>query len=69
MDRKYYLFGKESNRPTPGAREPGRERAAHAPGRLQVGGRQPDARSGKLAGTPVLSAEFEVKGKATELPP
>jgi beta-glucosidase len=36
--------------------------------RLHVGGRQPDARSAVLAGTPVLQAEFEVQGKPVELP-
>lgn len=40
------------------------------PGRflLCVGGRQPDARSATLAGTAVLSDEFEVRGKRQELP-
>jgi beta-glucosidase len=36
--------------------------------RLHVGGRQPDARSATLAGTPVLQAEFEVRGRPLELP-
>lgn len=36
--------------------------------RLHVGGRQPDGRSAELAGTPVLSAEFEVTGSSLPLP-
>jgi beta-glucosidase len=36
--------------------------------RLCIGGRQPDARSEALAGTAVLSAEFEVSGKRQQLP-
>lgn len=35
--------------------------------RLHVGGRQPDARSAELAATPLLQAEFEVRGKSLEL--
>jgi beta-glucosidase len=40
------------------------------PGRFLVcvGGRQPDARSATLAGTAVLSQEFEVSGTRRELP-
>jgi beta-glucosidase len=36
--------------------------------RLHVGGRQPDDRSAELAGTPVLSVDFEVTGSPTALP-
>ena len=36
--------------------------------RLQVGGRQPDARSQALCKTPVLGAEFEVTGPRRVLP-
>jgi beta-glucosidase len=35
--------------------------------RLHVGGRQPDARSAALAGTPVVTAEFETRGVPVEL--
>jgi beta-glucosidase len=48
------------------------ERGRHVvePGRfrLHVGGRQPDPRSAALAGTVVLQAEFEARGKPVELP-
>jgi beta-glucosidase len=48
------------------------ERGRHVvePGRfrLHVGGRQPDRRSAALAGTPVVTAEFEARGKPVELP-
>jgi beta-glucosidase len=47
------------------------ERGRHVvePGRFQlhIGGRQPDARSAVLAGTPVVTVEFEAKGKPVEL--
>ena len=47
------------------------ERGRHVvePGRfrLHIGGRQPDARSAALAGTPVVTVEFEAKGKPVEL--
>jgi len=36
--------------------------------RLHAGGRQPDGRSAELAGTRVLSADFEVTGKPVTLP-
>jgi len=35
--------------------------------RVTVGGRQPDRRSEELAGTAVLTAEFEVTGERIEL--
>ena len=47
------------------------ERGRHVvePGRfrLHIGGRQPDPRSAALAGTPVVTVEFEAKGKPVEL--
>ena len=47
------------------------ERGRHVvePGRFQlhIGGRQPDARSAALAGTPVVTVEFEAKGQPVEL--
>ena len=47
----------------------GRGRHVVEPGRFQlhIGGRQPDARSAALAGTPVVTVEFEAKGKPVEL--
>ena len=47
----------------------GRGRHVVEPGRfrLHVGGRQPDARSAALAGTPVVTAEFEATGNPVEL--
>jgi len=57
QDRLMSLVNEEGER----ALEPGRLR-------LSVGGRQPDRRSEELAGTAVLSAEFEVAGSRRVFP-